>query len=63
MYRNCGVIWNISENLSKGEIEYLRRGATPKVEMRKIHVDDGILRIETKLLAHEIRALDIHYQY
>lgn len=50
-------------DLSKGEIEYLRRGATPKVEMRKIHVEDGILRIETKLLAHEIRALDIHYQY
>ena len=50
-------------DLSKGEIEYLRRNATPKVEMRKIHVEDGILRVETKLLAHEIRALDIHYQY
>lgn len=50
-------------NLSKGEIDYLRRGAMPKVEMRKIHVDDGVMRIDTKLLAHEIKALDIHYQY
>lgn len=51
------------KNLSKGEIDYLRRTAMPKVEMRKIKVEDGVLRVETKLLAHEIRALEIRYQY
>lgn len=51
------------ENLSKGEIEYMQRGAIPKVEMRKIHVEDHVLRIETTMEAHEIKALDIHYQY
>lgn len=51
------------KNLSKGEVEYIRRGAMPKVEMRKIHVEDGVLRVDTKLMAHEIKALDIHYQY
>lgn len=59
-------IWRDMEyitSLSKGEVEYMRRSATPKVEMRRIHVEDGVLRIETKLKAHEIRALDIHYQY
>ena len=50
------------KNLSKGEVEYIRRGAMPKVEMRKIHVEDGVLRVDTKLMAHEIKALDIHYQ-
>lgn len=59
-------LWSDMEylrNLSKGEIEYLRRGAMPRVEMRKIHVEDGILRVDTKMMAHEIKALDIHYQY
>lgn len=51
------------KNLSKGEVEYIRWGAMPKVEMRKIHVEDGVLRVDTKLMAHEIKALDIHYQY
>ena len=52
------------KNLSKGEVEYIRRGAMPKVEMRKIHVEDGVLRVDTKLSEHmEIKALDIHYQY
>lgn len=50
-------------NLSKGEIDYLRRSAMPKVELRKLKVEDGVLRVETKLLAHEIKALDIRYQY
>ena len=50
-------------NLSKGEIDYLRRAAMPKVELRKIRVEDGVLRVETKLMAHEIKALDIRLQY
>lgn len=51
------------QNLSKGEIDYLRRSAMPKVELRKLNVEGGVLRVDTKLLAHEIRALDIRYQY
>lgn len=51
------------QNLSNGEIEYMRRCATPKVEMQRLRVEDGILRLETKLVAHEIKALDIQYQY
>lgn len=50
-------------NLSKGEVEYMKRSANPKVDMRRITVEDNILRIETKLKAHEIKVLDIHYQY
>lgn len=63
---NIQNLWKDMEylrNLSKGEIEYLRRGAMPKVEMRKITVNDTVLRVEIKMLAHEIKALDIHYQY
>ena len=51
------------ENLAKGEIEYMRRNAMPKVEMRKVVVEDNVLRLETKMQAHEIKALDIRYQY
>lgn len=51
------------KNLSKGEIDYLRRSAMPKVELRQLKVEGGVLRVDTKLLAHEIRALDIRYQY
>lgn len=50
-------------NLSKGEVEYMKRSANPKVDMRRITVEDNVLRIETKLKAHEIKVLDIHYQY
>lgn len=64
-----GSIQDIWENmaylkdLSKGEIDYMRRSAMPKVEMRKIQVEDGVLWVDTKLQAHEIRLLDIHYVY
>lgn len=39
------------------------KSATPGIKMQRVHVDDHILRIETTLKAHEIRMLDIHYQY
>lgn len=66
---NNGSIQNIWKdmdyisNLSKGEVEYMKRSANPKVDMRKIIVEDNVLHIETKLKAHEIKVLDIHYQY
>lgn len=59
-------IWRDMEfmkNLSKGEIDYMSRKAMPKVEMRKIRVENGTLHVDTKLKAHEIKALDIYYQY
>lgn len=51
------------DNLAKGELDYMRRRAMPKVEMRKLLVDDHVLRIETEMTAHEIRMMDIRYQY
>lgn len=51
------------KNLSRGESAHMLRTATPKVELRQVKVEDEILRIETKLKAHEIRMLDIFYQY
>lgn len=51
------------DNLAKGELDYMRRCAMPKVEMRKIRISDHILRIETEMPAHEIRVMDIRYQY
>lgn len=66
---NNGSIQNIWKdmdyisNLSKGEVEYMKRSANPKVDMRKITVKDNVLHIEAKLKAHEIKVLDIHYQY
>ncbi len=50
------------KNMSKGECDYMQRAAMPKVEMKKIKVEDRVLRIETRLQAHEIKALEIHYQ-
>lgn len=50
-------------NLSKGEIDYMRRSAMPRVELRRLKAEDGVLRVEAKLAAHEIKALDIRYQY
>ena len=51
------------DNLAKGEIEYMRRCAMPKVEMRKLQVSDHVLRVEAEMPAHEIRLMDIRYQY
>jgi beta-xylosidase/AraC-like DNA-binding protein len=51
------------KNLSRGESDYMQRAATPKVELRQIKVENGVLHLEIKLKAHEIRMLDIHYLY
>ena len=51
------------KNLSKGEVDYIRRGAMPKVGMRKIKVEDGELWVETQMKAHEIKVMEIYYQY
>ena len=41
----------------------MRRSAMPRVELRRLKAEDGVLRVEAKLAAHEIKALDIRYQY
>ena len=52
-----------AQGLSGGEIDYLKRSAMPHVEIQKITVEDETLRISTRLEAHEIRMMDISYQY
>ncbi len=49
--------------LSSEEVYYLRQSAMPKVELHKRNVINGILDITTRLKAHEIRLIDIRYQY
>lgn len=59
-------IWKDMEymrHLSKGEIDYIRRNASPKVEMRRLTVTDHTMRIQTTMQVHEIKALDIRFQY
>lgn len=59
-------IWKDMEymqNLSRGEIDYMRREASPKVEMKRLRVKDGVLRIATEMQPHEIKKLDISYQF
>lgn len=50
-------------NLSKSEIDYLKRSSMPHIEMKRIQVEDNTLRIETRLQPHEIRILSIVYQF
>jgi beta-xylosidase len=50
-------------NLSKSEIDYLKRSSMPHIEMKRIQVEDNTLRIETRLQPHEIRILRIVYQF
>ncbi|MFV0465452.1 MAG: GH39 family glycosyl hydrolase [Lachnospiraceae bacterium] len=52
-----------TKNLALGEIEYLKRSSMPHVEMRRLKVENHTLHLDTKLIAHEIRALDISLQY
>lgn len=59
-------IWKRMEyakDLAKDEMEYLKRSATPRVEMKNIVVDQEKLELEYILLEQEIRLLDIQYRY
>lgn len=59
-------IWKeleFSKNLMAEEIDYLKRASMPHVEMKMIQVENEILEIESILMAHEIRFIDIKYQY
>lgn len=50
------------KNLSKDEIDYMKRCAVPRTEMRRIKVENHNLQIGAELMAHEIRLFDIRYQ-
>lgn len=52
-----------STNLSREEMGYLDKSAIPHIEMKKILVEDGILELQNVLKEHEIRLLDVQYQY
>ncbi|MBS6196623.1 MAG: helix-turn-helix domain-containing protein [Clostridiales bacterium] len=59
-------IWRDMDDVrgfSKEDMEYLRQEARPKMEMRKVSVKDGVLCVDAELRAHEIRAIEIRYQY
>lgn len=59
-------IWKRMEyakGLAKDEMEYLKRSASPRVEMKNIVVDQEKLKLEYVLLEQEIRLLDIQYRY
>ena len=52
-----------AKGLARDEMEYLKRSASPRMEMKSYVVENGILEIENVLLEQEIRLLDIQYQY
>ena len=52
-----------SKNLAKDEMNYLEKSAIPWMEMRSVHVDNGVLELENILKEQEIRLLDIQYRY
>ena len=59
-------IWRKLEyekRLGKEEAEYLKKRAVPSMEMRTVQVENGVLELENRLEAQEIRLLDICYRY
>jgi beta-xylosidase/AraC-like DNA-binding protein len=52
-----------TKNLSGGEIDYLQRTSIPRMEMKKLKVEEGIVRVEATLQPHEIRMINLSYQY
>ena len=52
-----------SKNLARDEMQYLEKSAIPRMEMKKVHVEGGVLELENVLMAQEIRLLDIQYRY
>lgn len=52
-----------SKNLARDEMQYLEKIAIPRMEMKNVHVEGGVLELENVLMAQEIRLLDIQYRY
>lgn len=59
-------IWRRLEygkNLTKDEVNYLRKSAIPSMEMYHVRVEDGVLKLDSMLREQEIRLLHIRYRY
>ena len=52
-----------SKNLARDEMQYLEKSAIPRMKMKNVHVEGGVLELENVLMAQEIRLLDIQYRY
>lgn len=52
-----------SKNLARDEMQYLEKSAIPRMEMKNVHVEGGVLELENVLMAQEIRLLNIQYRY
>lgn len=52
-----------SKNMARDEMQYLEKSAIPRMEMKNVHVEGGVLELENVLMAQEIRLLDIQYRY
>ncbi len=42
---------------------YMKQMGNAHMEMQRVTVKDGVLELETVLMPHEIRLLEIKYQY
>lgn len=51
------------KNLSGEEMTYMKQMGNAHMEMQRVTVKDGVLELETVLMPHEIRLLEIKYQY
>ena len=51
------------ENLLSSEISSIKDISIPHLELALVECKDGVLRIETSLLAHEIRLIEVRFQY
>lgn len=59
IWKNMGYI----DQLSREELAYIKECSQPYVEMRRIHVHNNTLYIDTTLKANEFKAIDMYYHY
>lgn len=52
-----------SKGLARDEIQYLKAIATPRMEMKNVQIEDGVMKLENVLEAQEIRLIEILYRY
>lgn len=50
-------------NLSRGEVEYLTRISVPDIVFKEVSAKSDVLNFELTLQPHEIRLIEIDYQY
>lgn len=52
-----------STELTKVEVDYVKRVATPRIQIRHCQVTNGVLNFETRMVAQEIQYIHISYLY